>query len=142
MVYTNLIGSLEVTQVKDRTYDVVKSADIALVTSGTATLETALIATPQIVCYKTANINYAIGKRLVDLKHISLVNLILDEDAIPELIQSELNSKKLIETIQYVREHKDIIKQKYRRLHTLLDQGKPASELAADIIMNLTKSTI
>lgn len=133
LIYTN------VKLVHDSTYDVIKTADIALVTSGTATLETALIGTPQVVCYKTSTINYTIGKQLVDLKYISLVNLILDEKAVPELIQSELNKKDLKRAIKNVLNQSDFIKSKYKKLNMMLTNGALASELAAEIVINLTK---
>ena len=63
--------------------------------SGTATLETALLEVPQIVCYKTSAFSYAIGKQVVKLPYISLVNLILDQMAVPERLQSNCNAKKL-----------------------------------------------
>jgi lipid-A-disaccharide synthase len=78
-----------------RTYDLLASAELAIVTSGTATLETALLNTPLICAYKTSPISYWIAKRLVKVKYISLVNLILDKAAIPELIQKEVNVRRL-----------------------------------------------
>ena len=75
----------------DQTYDLVRLADAAIVTSGTATLETALLKTPQIVCYKTSPLSYAIAKRIVKLPFISLVNLVVNRLLVRELIQSECN---------------------------------------------------
>jgi lipid-A-disaccharide synthase len=66
-----------------------------LVTSGTATLETALFKVPQVVCYKGSRISYEIAKRVIKLKYISLVNLILDKEVVTELIQSDFNSERL-----------------------------------------------
>ena len=90
-VYQKYIGNLPVKLIKGKTYDVVKNSHAALVCSGTATLETALLNCPQVVCYKFSNISYEIGKRVIKVKYISLVNLILNKLAIPELIQHELN---------------------------------------------------
>jgi lipid-A-disaccharide synthase len=70
-------------------------AHAALVTSGTATLETALFEVPQIVCYKTSALSYAIGKQVVKLPYISLVNLILDQMAVPERLQRNCNPNQL-----------------------------------------------
>ena len=78
-----------------KTQQLLQAAHLAVVTSGTATLETALIGTPQVVVYKTSPVSYAIGKRIVTLKYISLVNLILDRIAVKELIQKECNPKKI-----------------------------------------------
>lgn len=75
----------------DQTYDVVKQAQIAIVTSGTATLETALLGTPQIVVYKTDWVFYSLAKIVIQIKYISLVNIILDKLAVPELIQAKFS---------------------------------------------------
>src|SRR5690606_33529696 len=79
-----------------KTYDLLRTSKAALVTSGTATLEAALLNTPEVVCYKGSRISYEIGKRVVKhIDYISLVNLIMDREVVKELIQSELNSKNL-----------------------------------------------
>jgi lipid-A-disaccharide synthase len=84
----------------DRTYDILKYCDASITTSGTATLETALIGTPQVVCYKTSNISYQIAKRVVKLNYISLVNLIVDQPIVKELIQDDFTVEKLEEELQ------------------------------------------
>jgi lipid-A-disaccharide synthase len=88
--YRDLIGDAPITLVKDRTYDVLRTARAALVTSGTATLETALFGVPEVVCYSGSALNVWIARRLVDIKFISLVNLIMDREVVRELIQQEL----------------------------------------------------
>jgi lipid-A-disaccharide synthase len=75
----------------DQTYDIVQQAEIAIVTSGTATLETALLNTPQIVVYKTDWVFYSLAKIVIQIKYISLVNIILDKLAVPELIQAKFS---------------------------------------------------
>jgi lipid-A-disaccharide synthase len=81
--------------VTDAAYDLLSVATAALVTSGTATLETALFEVPQVVCYKTGSISYAIAKRLIRIPYISLVNLIVQKEAVRELIQEELTTENL-----------------------------------------------
>lgn len=81
--------------VQKQTYDLLSQAEVALVTSGTATLETALFQVPEVVCYRGGNISYQIAKRLVSVKYISLVNLIVDKPLVTELIQNNFNSKAL-----------------------------------------------
>lgn len=78
-----------------KTYDILQVAQAAIVTSGTATLETALFEVPQIVCYKTSPISYHIAKRLIQVPYLSLVNLITQQTVVPELIQSDLNPERL-----------------------------------------------
>ena len=77
------------------TYNILSNAAAALVTSGTATLETALFNVPQIVCYKGGNISYHIAMQLIKVNYISLVNLIVDREVVIELIQHELNNDRL-----------------------------------------------
>ncbi len=93
--YTELLGNAPVTVVNGRTYDVLRTARAALVTSGTATLETALFGVPEVVCYSGGAVNVWLARRLVDIKFISLVNLIMDREVVCELIQSDLNVERL-----------------------------------------------
>jgi len=81
--------------VYDQTYDLLNSAHAALVTSGTAALETALFNVPQVVCYKTSSLSYFLAKGLIKVDYISLVNLIAGKEVVRELIQHEFNSKML-----------------------------------------------
>ncbi len=78
-----------------QTYQLLKQATAALVTSGTATLETALFSVPEVVCYKGGKISYLIARQLIKVKYISLVNLIMDNEIVKELIQDELNEQNL-----------------------------------------------
>lgn len=93
--YSEYLKDYPVTLVMNRTYDLMSLCHAALVTSGTATLETALFKVPQVVCYKGSSISYNIAKRIVKLEYISLVNLIMDQPVVTELIQSDFNKKKL-----------------------------------------------
>jgi lipid-A-disaccharide synthase len=117
------------------TYNILKASNAALVTSGTATLETALHQVPQVVCYKTSEFNYQAGKRLIKVKYISLVNLILDKPAIVELIQRDLNDERLEkEFLSIVGEKRESILSDYKKLITLLAESG-ASERAAEIVL-------
>lgn len=125
--------------VSNRTYDLLRCSKAALVTSGTATLETALLNIPEVVCYRGSKISYAIAKRLVkNIKYISLVNLIMDREVVKELIQNELNTKNLTKELQLIIEgdKRKKMLQDYRLLRDKLG-GKGASENAADVIVNL-----
>ncbi len=88
-----------VSYVADKTYDLLLQSKAALVTSGTATLETALFGVPEVVCYKGSFLSFQIGKRLVKIKYISLVNLIMDKLVVKELIQDELTVNKFTRRI-------------------------------------------
>ncbi len=93
--YKQFIHTKNVQFISNKTYDILSVSYAALVTSGTATLEAALFKVPQVVCYKGGWISYQIAKRIITLKYISLVNLILDKEAVTELIQHDFNEKKL-----------------------------------------------
>ena len=93
--YNQFIKNTNVHFVSNETYDLLSVSFAALVTSGTATLETALFKVPQVVCYKGSWLSYQIGRRLVKLNYISLVNLIMNKEVVKELIQNELNSNQL-----------------------------------------------
>ena len=125
--------------VSNRTYDLLRCSKAALVTSGTATLETALLNIPEVVCYKGSRISYEIGKRLIkNIKYISLVNLIMDKEVVTELIQNELNTKNLVEELNKIlnTEKRTQVLNDYEVLRTKLG-GSGASENAAEIIVNL-----
>lgn len=93
--YKNLMPGSEIPVVMNNTYELLGQASAALVTSGTATLETALIGTPEVVCYKGGMVSYLIARQVIKVKFISLVNLIMDRLVVKELIQKELNRKNL-----------------------------------------------
>ena len=123
--------------VSNKTYDLLRCSKAALVTSGTATLETALLNIPEVVCYRSSRISYEIGKRVVkNIKYISLVNLIMDEKIVTELIQSDLNTKNLVKELQLILEgnSREKMLQDFELLRQKLG-GKGASDHAADIII-------
>lgn len=94
----------EVKIIFNRTYDILNNATAALVTSGTATLETALFKVPQVVCYKPGYVTYHLLKRIVKIKFICMVNLILDRMAVQELIGADLNEKRLVKELNLILE--------------------------------------
>ncbi len=93
--YSDIIGNRNVKVISGSTHQLLRHSKAALITSGTATLEAGLLKVPEVVCYKGNPISFAIAKRLVHLKYISLVNLIMDRPVVTELIQNDLNSKNL-----------------------------------------------
>ncbi len=127
--------------VHHQTYDLLNCADAALVTSGTATLETALFDVPQVVCYKANPISYQIGKRLVNIKYISLVNLIADEKIVPELIQDELNAKTLERALQEIIQNKANIIAGYQEVKLKLGKTGASNRVAKAIYAYLTQVT-
>lgn len=133
-----------VDSVRNKTYDLLLTAKAALVTSGTATLETALFGVPEVVCYKGSNISYQIAKRLIKIKYISLVNLIMDKEVVKELIQEELTSTNLVKELRSLltnESKKEELQKNYTDLKELLSAGGHASAQAAKIIYDYLKPT-
>ena len=124
--------------VEGQTYDLLQNATAALVKSGTSTLETALFGVPEVVCYKGSPISYAIAKRVVNVKYISLVNLIADKMVVKELIQNELNTENLKKELTQILENQSIMKKEYKILRGLLGNAG-ASERAANLMYHYLK---
>lgn len=128
--------------VENKTYEILKESKAALVASGTATLEAAILNVPQVVCYESSWISYLIGKTLIkNLKFISLVNLILNKHVVKELIQSELTKKNIINELSYIlsKEGDKQIKSYYIKMRNILGK-KGASNRAAKLIYNYSNS--
>lgn len=124
--------------VNNRTYDLLMQSKAALVTSGTATLETALFGVPEVVCYKGSEISYQIAKRVISIKYISLVNLIMDKEVVKELIQKEMNVANLTAELDRLLNdatRQQQIREDYAQLHNILGARGNASEKAAEIIV-------
>ena len=140
-LYVRLIGDKDVRLVMNQTYELLQNSSAALVTSGTATLETALLAVPEVVCYKANRLSYLIARNLIKVKYISLVNLILEKEAVKELIQYDCNEANLVKELGKLLRSPE----KQRRLLDDLDALKHclgnagASEKAAEIIVKMIK---
>lgn len=135
--YETFLKTKNVHFVTNKTYDLLSISEAALVTSGTATLETALFKVPQVVCYKGNRISYEIAKRVINLEYISLVNLILNKPVITELIQGDFNTKRLKKELAAILDP-------YNRASIFLDYydlekklgGRGASKNTAKLIYN------
>jgi lipid-A-disaccharide synthase len=130
-----------VSAVSGKTYDLLMQSKAALVTSGTATLETALFEVPEVVCYKGSFLSYEIGRRLVKVKFISLVNLIMDKLVVKEFIQHDMNVKNLAYELKELLTNEQRIsqlKKDYADLKTILSEKGNASSKAASLIHDLT----
>jgi lipid-A-disaccharide synthase len=132
-----------VSSVRNQTYALLSQSTAALVTSGTATLETALFGVPEVVCYKGSPISYQIARRVIKVKYICLVNLIMDKPVVKELIQDELtavNLKKELAELLTSEKRKQELAEDYRRLKELLSKGGHASYNAAKSIVDFLKA--
>ncbi len=143
--YKELIGdrNVSVSLVFNQTYELLMHADAVLVTSGTATLETALFEVPEVVCYKGGKISFFIARSLVNVKYISLVNLIMDKELVKELIQGELTTKNISEELKkivYDGKRRSEMKANFKLLKEKLG-GKGASARTASLMFEaLTKN--
>jgi lipid-A-disaccharide synthase len=138
-LYRELIGHKNVLLANNQTYNLLRQAKAALVTSGTATLETALFGVPQVVCYKGNPISFWLATKLVHVKYISLVNLIMDKPVVTELIQQDLNRNNLVSELgKLLQDTPELraMKADYASLwHQLGDM--PASATAASVIISV-----
>ncbi len=134
--YEPFLKGQNVRFISNKTYDLLSHSTAALVTSGTATLETALFKVPEVVCYKGSWASYQIAKRIITLKYISLVNLIMDEEVVTELIQDNCNKKNVRAELQKLLDpnHRKHLLQQYDALEQKLG-GIGASEKTARLIV-------
>jgi len=135
-VYQKWIGKENVLLAKNQTYNLLKQSAAALVTSGTATLETALFGVPQVVCYKGNPVSFWLAKKLVKIKYISLVNLIMDKPVVTELIQNDLNEERLKEELDKLlnnNAHSSELKRDYEDLWQRLGSNHASSMAAREI---------
>jgi lipid-A-disaccharide synthase len=131
--YSEFIQSDTTHIVHGKTYDLLSASEAAIVTSGTATLETAILNIPQVVCYKTSNISYAIAKKLIKIKYISLVNLIMDKEVVKELIQHDCNPNFILSELKLLLiggKNREIMLENYAEMREVLG-GEGASKKVA-----------
>ena len=136
--YKSIIADENVSIVFGKTYQLLQVASAAVVTSGTATLETALLYVPEVVCYKGNPISYLIAKNLIKVKYISLVNLIMDKPVLKELIQNDLTPDNISEELKLLlSNHKKQLQilDDYEDLRIVLG-NTGASFNAASVIVN------
>jgi len=133
--YQSFLKNSSIKVVYNKTYPLFEQADAALVSSGTATLETALFNVPQVVCYQTSKLSFAIAKLLVNIKYISLVNLISDKEIVKELLQDDLTIENMVAELKTILldDKAKQMQKEYAELRLLLG-GIGASERVADSI--------
>ncbi len=140
LTYYEKFKTQEVLFVKNQTYNLLQNAELAIVTSGTATLEAALFKVPQVVCYKSSFISFWIAKKLIKIKFISLVNLIANKEIVRELIQKDCTASKIAGELIKIKkgENKAIqMNNDYNDLIELLGNEGASSRVAEDMLKNL-----
>ncbi|MBE9484303.1 MAG: lipid-A-disaccharide synthase [Bacteroidetes bacterium] len=136
-IYLDVIKDTDLKLVRGRMHDLLRISTAAMVTSGTATLETALFRVPEVVCYKGGWISYLIARRLVkDIEYISLVNLIMDHEVVKELIQGDFNTKNLKKELALLITDEAYRAKMLSELDALQNKlgGPGASEMAAGLM--------
>lgn len=143
--YRSLVGNKNVHLVFNKTYQLLQVASAALVTSGTATLETALMYVPEVVCYKANKISYLIAKSLIKVKYISLVNLIMDKPVLKELIQNDLTPENVAQELKCLltnpKKQRQLLED-YEDLRCMLGNAGASSNAAVIIVDDLRKKKI
>lgn len=137
--YKQFLTNSNIRFISNETYNLLSISHAALVTSGTATLETALFKVPEVVCYKGNWASYQIAKRIITLKYISLVNLIMNRLVVDELIQDDFNKKSLIKALEKILnpEHRAILLKDYDLLEESLGISGAARKTAEKIVNSL-----
>ncbi len=136
----SLIGSRPVKVVYGKTYEVLAISEAALVKSGTSTLEAALIGTPQVVCYRGDRISYLLARMVVNVRFISLVNLLLDKEVVKELIQDNMNEMSMVKELNTLIKggwKRDVVRKHYAEIRAMLGEPGVSDRVAADIIESL-----
>ena len=141
-LYAEALNEPNILPVAEDNYNLLLNSEAAIVTSGTATLETALFEVPQVVIYRTSKINYEIGKRFVKVNYISLVNLVVDKPIVEELIQNDVTANKIATELKLIledRQHRSEILTGYKKLRNIL-QGINASANTAKEIFGIVSA--
>ena len=130
--YDQILKDDKIKIVYDKTYKLLKKSTAAIVTSGTATLETALFNVPQIVCYKSSLFSYLVGKLFIKLKFISLVNIIMNREVVKELIQSDCSKRNIINELSQLLKNENIlsVKRDYKILRNKLGNEETSLKVA------------
>ena len=143
-LYKKILGNSDVFLIENQTYELLQNSSAAVVTSGTATLETALLTVPEVVCYKATGFSFFLAKWMIKVKFISLVNLVMGKEVVKELIQGEMTEANIVKEL-------DLLLHNGKRQRQLLEDYEElkgrlgnagASEKAAEVIIDAMKTRI
>ncbi len=142
-LYKQILGESKIKIIFDKTYELLRVAEAALVKSGTSTLEAALIGTPQVVCYSGDPLSIAIARRIVDVKYISLVNLIMNRPVVKELLQEENNAEMISEELAKIitgGSRRELMLSEYSELGKILGPAGASDRIALEMVKLLKQS--
>jgi len=142
-LYSKYLAGHNVSIVFNQTYDLLKQATAAVVTSGTATLETALMMVPEVVCYKMGSLTYHIGKPFVHIRFFSLVNLIMGKEVVKELLQYDLrkNISRELQKILYDAGYRQMMLDHFKELRKLVGSPGASGRVGRRMVELLTESS-
>jgi lipid-A-disaccharide synthase len=135
------LAKLGIKAVFNQTYELMSYAEAGIIKSGTSTLESALLKLPQVVCYKAGALSFAIGKQLVKISYISLVNLIMDKPVVKELVQNDLTSENIskeLKKLLHDKEYRSNMLSQYDELVKHLGGGGASRKLAQQLVNDAT----
>lgn len=139
-LYNKIIGDIPVRLIKEKTYEILSVSDAALVTSGTATLETALLNIPEVVCYRGDLFSMLIAWAVIKVKYISLVNLIVNQEIVKELIQFSLTEKSLMAELKAILpggEKREKMLSDYQKLREIIGPSGASERVAGDMVKSI-----
>ena len=140
-LYKRIIGNTDVFLIENQTYELLQNSSAAVVTSGTATLETALFTVPEVVCYKSSAISYLLAKSMIKVDFISLVNLVMGKEVVKELIQNDLTEESVVKELELLLHSGKRQRQLLEDYEELKDRlgNAGASEKAAEVLVGTMK---
>ena len=141
-LYKKILGNSDVFLIENQTYELLQNSSAAVVTSGTATLETALLTVPEVVCYKATGFSYFLAKWMIKVKFISLVNLVMDKEVVKELIQGEMTEENIVKELELLLHNSKRQRKLLEDYEELKDRlgSAGASEKAAEVITEAMKT--
>ena len=141
-LYKKILGNSDVFLIENQTYELLQNSSAAVVTSGTATLETALLTVPEVVCYKATGFSYFLAKWMIKVKFISLVNLVMDKEVVKEMIQGEMTEENIVKELELLLHNSKRQRKLLEDYEELKDRlgSAGASEKAAEVITEAMKT--
>ena len=141
-LYKKILGNSDAFLIENQTYELLQNSSAAVVTSGTATLETALLTVPEVVCYKATGFSYFLAKWMIKVKFISLVNLVMDKEVVKELIQGEMTEENIVKELELLLHNSKRQRKLLEDYEELKDRlgSAGASEKAAEVITEAMKT--
>jgi lipid-A-disaccharide synthase len=141
--YREIIGVKPIKVIYNKTYELLSIAEVAIVKSGTSTLEAALIGTPQVVCYRGGFISYLLARLLVRIRFISLVNLLMDREVVKELLQNDMRPEVMVKEINSIMRggwRRTIMMKEYEELRSMMGEPGVSDRIASDMYKSLINS--